>query len=195
VGGMETPFIDLDQPAPTGKASRSRWQRWSAVKIPGIMALILMMVAGTVGAVGAVFWTARRAHPDHRSNFSVLAFADQGRGAARLDNGRALLDGHLTVVNSGSAPISVRSLQTTPGDVLLRHVMEGRSIEPGAASQMDVVVSLICPTPSGRDHIVAITGRSSLMVEAKQGSRTLSSSVNFDSGPWYLELLATCPLA
>lgn len=124
----------------------------------------------------------------------MLAFADQGRGPSDFDNGLVRLDGQLTVVNAGPAPINVLSVQTSPGDVQFRHVMQGRSIEPGAAGQMDVVVSLHCPTPSGRDHVVSISGRSSLIVEATEGSRT-SASVSFDSGPWYLGLLATCPLA
>jgi hypothetical protein len=195
MSGTETPVIDLDQPAPSpGKASRIRWHRWSAAKIPAVAALVLMMVSGTLGAFGAAFLTAQHAHPDHRPSFSVLAFADQGRGPAEFENGLARLDGQLTVVNAGPVPINVRSLQTTPGDVQFRHVTQGRSIEPGAASQMDVVVSLVCPTPSGRDHVVSISGRSSLILEATEGSR-MSSSVNFDSGAWYLGLLATCPLA
>jgi hypothetical protein len=64
-----------------------------------------MMVAGALGAFGGAVWTARHAHPDHRPSFSVLAFADQGRGPAEFDNGLARLDGQLTVVNAGPAPI------------------------------------------------------------------------------------------
>ena len=191
----ETRIIDLDLPAPMRDSEpATRLHRLAAVKIPGVAALVLMIVAGAVGAIGTSVWTGQYGHHPQRSTLSVLAFAETNADAADTGNGHIALDGQLTVVNAGLVPINVRSVRTSQVQVEFRDAAQRQSIEPGTASTIDVAMSLNCPSPSGPNHRLVISNGSSLIVEATNAPQSLSSSVSFDSGSWDQRLLQSCAM-
>ncbi|MFC0004962.1 hypothetical protein [Micromonospora siamensis] len=116
---------------------------------------------------GAGIWVSRDARERRADAATVrlVAFAAEASGGGMDATGVVRLDGQLELVNTGPAPVEVRSAEARRPGVLIRDVGRSRLLRPGGAGRLDVEVLIRCTAPSDaeplsmRFSVVAADGR------------------------------------
>ena len=169
----EPALIDLDVPAERPPRPRRR-------TVP-LAAALAMTVAGAAAGGGVATYVARRPAPLRVAAVSADISAEV-RPTASFADGRARLDGFLTIVNRGASPIKIVDVRMEPARTHL-NATTATVIKPGVSRVVSLTATVPCP-----DSHSMTSGAPTVIVSVS----TARSPVPFDDGEWFMQALRVC---
>ncbi|MGC4797031.1 hypothetical protein ACLQ3H_23355 [Micromonospora saelicesensis] len=112
-----------------------------------LLALVAAFVIGVVlGGIGVGELRDSRAQRKRSTVVSLVALPESGYSGASNSRGTVVLDGQLTLINTGPAPITIRAVQAERPGVQVRDMGKARHVRPGGTGQIRVELQLECAT-------------------------------------------------
>ncbi|MCG5464124.1 hypothetical protein MED01_002287 [Micromonospora sp. MED01] len=112
-----------------------------------LLQLVAAFVVGAVlGGIGVGELRDSRAQRERSAVVSLVALPESGYSGGSTSRGSVLLNGQLTLINTGPAPITVRSVQAERPGVQVRGMSQSRHVRPGGTGQIRVDLQLECAT-------------------------------------------------
>ena len=139
--------IDLDEHGhePAERSGIIRWNLANRRKV--LLPLVAAFVIGVVlGGVGVGELRDSRAERERSTVVSLVALPESGFSGGFNSRGTVLLNGQLTLINTGPAPITIRGVQAERPGVQVRSMGQARQVRPGGTGQIPVDLQLECAT-------------------------------------------------
>ncbi|MER7589482.1 hypothetical protein ABTW72_18300 [Micromonospora sp. NPDC127501] len=139
--------IDLDEhghePAERSDITHGIVANRRNVLLPLVAAFVIGVVLGGIG-VGEL--RDSRAQRERSAVVSLVALPESGYSGGSNSRGTVVLDGQLTLINTGPAPITIRAVQAERPGVQVRGRGQARHVRPGGIGQIRVDLQLECAT-------------------------------------------------
>ena len=142
----EPALIDLDAPD-------HRVAERSATRGPGtprhtiVLRLVATLTVGVVvGGLAITEIRESRERQEQDSTVALVALPASAGSGGRPPTGAAQLSAQLALINTGPAPITVRSARARRPGVLIRDTGRPRQLHPGNTGSIDVELLLQCST-------------------------------------------------
>ncbi|WP_433263249.1 hypothetical protein ACQPWR_25550 [Micromonospora vinacea] len=109
--------------------------------------LVAAFVIGVVlGGIGVGELRDSRAQRERSTVVSLVALPESGYSGGSNSRGTVRLNGQLTLINTGPAPITIRAIQAERPGVQVRGMGQARLVRPGGVGQLLVDLQLECST-------------------------------------------------
>ncbi|WP_410815532.1 hypothetical protein [Micromonospora sp. 050-3] len=139
--------IDLDEPAHEPDERGGTTQRNVANRRSVLLQLVVAFVIGVVlGGIGVGELRDSRAQRERSSVVALVALPESGYSGGSNSRGTVRLNGQLTLINTGPAPITIRAIQAEGPGAQVRGMGQARLIRPGGTGQILVDLTLECST-------------------------------------------------
>ncbi|MEU8389922.1 hypothetical protein [Micromonospora sp. NPDC048842] len=137
--------IDLDEhgPEPAERSGSTHGSVANRRKI--LLSLVAAFAIGVVlGGIGVGELRDSRAQRERSTVVSLVALPESGFSGGFNSRGTVLLNGQLTLINTGPAPITIRAVQAERPGVQVRSMGQARQVRPGGTGQIPVELQLEC---------------------------------------------------
>ncbi|MEU5671545.1 hypothetical protein ABZ749_14470 [Micromonospora sp. NPDC047753] len=144
---VEQVVIDLDEHDHESAERSAITHRNVANRRKVLLQLVAAFVIGVVlGGIGVAELRDSRAQHDRSSVVALVALPESGYSGGSNSRGIVRLNGQLTLINTGPAPITIRAIQAERPGVQVRDMGQARLIRPGGTGQILVDLQLECST-------------------------------------------------
>lgn len=145
--------INLDErdrePAGTRESRRPH-----PVEPKAILRLVAAFVVGVVlGGMGVAELQDSREQRAQAATVTLVAIAGSSGSGGVSSPGLVQLDGQLTMINAGPAPVTVRATRAQRPGVLVRDTGQSRSLRPGGTGGIDVRLQFQCSIAFTREPL------------------------------------------
>ncbi|MEU4530144.1 hypothetical protein AB0F49_18115 [Micromonospora ureilytica] len=139
--------IDLDENGHEPAERSGITQAIAANRRKVLLQLVAAFVIGAVlGGFGVGELRDSRAQRERSTVVSLVALTESGYSGGSNSRGTVQLNGQLTLVNTGPAPITIRAVQAERPGVQVRGMGQARLVRPGGTGQILVDLRLECST-------------------------------------------------
>ncbi|MCX5121079.1 hypothetical protein OG992_28270 [Micromonospora sp. NBC_00362] len=139
--------IDLDEHGPEPAQRSGSIHGNIANKRKILLSLVAAFAIGVVlGGIGVGELRDSRAQREQSTVVSLVALPESGFSGGFNSRGTVLLNGQLTLINTGPAPITIRAAQAERPGVQVRSMGQARQVRPGGTGQIPVELQLECAT-------------------------------------------------
>ncbi|MCG5436229.1 hypothetical protein [Micromonospora foliorum] len=139
--------IDLDQHGDEPADRSGITQGNVANKRTVLLQLVAAFVIGVVlGGIGVGELRDSRAQRERSTMVALVALPESGYSGGSNSRGTVRLNGQLTLINAGPAPITIRAVQAEGPGVQVHGTGLARLVRPGGTGQILVDLQLECST-------------------------------------------------
>ncbi|MFI6068665.1 hypothetical protein ACIA47_25825 [Micromonospora sp. NPDC051227] len=184
-------MIDLDEHEHDHEpAERSgNPQGSAATRRKVLLQLGTAFVIGVVlGGIGVSELRDSRAQRERSTVVSLVALPGSGYSGGSTSRGTVLLNGQLTLINTGPAPITIRTVHAERPGVQVRGMGLGRLVRPGGTGQILVDLEFECSTAFQPEPLSV---RFSVETEDKR-LREVRYPIALVGSPWQENALSMC---
>ncbi|MBG6099924.1 hypothetical protein IW249_000338 [Micromonospora vinacea] len=143
----EQVLIDLDEHGHEPVERSGITQRNVANSRKTLLQLVAAFVIGVVlGGIGVGELRDSRAQRERSTVVALVALPESGYSGGSNSRGTVRLNGQLTMINTGPAPITIRAVHAERLGVQVRAIGQARQVRPGGIGQILVDLQLDCST-------------------------------------------------